>query len=198
MATLVAPRARGRPRTNAFRPTCPAHPKSTVRLDGFTTGWSSFHRRPRYRCVTQPGTRGHRLNLPIPVRTPPEHHPDSGQACPRCEHVLERHEGTKTGADFIYGHTEIASVLVRVGAGDSLRLASRTARQVIFRTNQAALTHRPRRDEQGRSSRGRVRRCLRRRCPGRPCAEEVAPLRCDRLVAPANAWLQSRREGRRP
>jgi len=49
---------------------------------------------------------------------------------------MARHEGTKTAADFIFGHTEIAEALIRVGAGDSLRLASKSARQAIFRTCQ--------------------------------------------------------------
>ncbi len=121
--------------TNNFRPVCPEHPESNVQLDGFTMGWSTFHRRPRYRCMTPAGTRGHVVTLPIPVRTPTDRHPDSGQACPRCEHVLERHEGTKTGADFLYGHTEIAAALTRVGEGDTFRWASMAMRQAIFRTS---------------------------------------------------------------
>jgi len=127
-------RPRGRPRKEEFRPQCPDHPGSNIRLDGYAASWSDFHRRPRYRCVTAPGARGHSLQVAVPIRHPTEKHPDSAQECPHCEHELARHEGTKTAADFIYGHVEIADALIRVGTGDSLRLASKVARQKIFRT----------------------------------------------------------------
>ncbi len=84
----------------AVRPACARHPGSRVRLDGHVhSAWAEAHRRPRYRCVTEPKSRGHVFSLPDPVRQPTEHHPDSGVACPRCEHVAERHEGVKTGQD---------------------------------------------------------------------------------------------------
>jgi hypothetical protein len=118
----------------AVRPACPRHPGSRVRLDGFVRcGWSVAHRRPRYRCVTEACSRGHSFSLPIPVRQPSEHHPDSGLACPRCEHVYERHEGVKTGRDFVFGHAEIARLFLRIGEGMSLRQASADLRRSIFR-----------------------------------------------------------------
>jgi len=93
----------------AVRPRCPEHPDSRVRLDGYRhCEWSDAHRRPRYRCVTEPGTRGHSFSLPVAVRQPTERHPDSGIACPTCEHVYGRHEGVKTGRGFVFGHAEIA------------------------------------------------------------------------------------------
>lgn len=118
-----------------FRPACPQHPSSRVRLDGYVhSPWSPAHRRPRYRCVTEPCSRGHVFSLPIPVRQPTEQHPDSGMACPRCEHVYERHEGVRTGRDFVFGHTEIARLFLRLGEGMSLRDASAELRRSIFRT----------------------------------------------------------------
>ncbi len=118
----------------AVHPPCPRHPGSRVRLDGYVhSAWSEAHRRPRYRCVTEPKSRGHVFSLPIPVRQPTDHHPDSGAACPRCEHVAERHEGVKTGRDFVFGHTEIARLFLRIGEGLSLRDASAELRRSIFR-----------------------------------------------------------------
>lgn len=122
------------------RPSCPRHPDGRVRLDGFERcRWSDAHRRPRYRCVTTPGTRGHSFSLPVAVRQPTEHHPDSGAACPKCEHVYGRHEGVKTGRDFVFGHGEIARLFLRIGEGMSLREASRELRESVFR----ACHHRP-------------------------------------------------------
>ena len=93
------------------RPSCPRHPGSRVRLDGYVPcRWSDAHRRPRYRCVTEPGSRGHAFSLPVPVRQPTRHHPDSGAACPRCEHVFERHEGVRI---VIFGSGELAQSLMR-------------------------------------------------------------------------------------
>ena len=122
------------------RPSCPEHPGSRVRLDGFERcRWSDAHRRPRYRCVTAPRTRGHAFSVPVAVRQPTERHPDSGVACSTCEHVYGRHEGVKTGRDFVFGHAEIARLFLRVGEGMSLRAASRELRDSIFR----CYRHRP-------------------------------------------------------
>ena len=119
--------ARTRSDPTVVRPSCPEHPDSRVRLDGFERcGWSDAHRRPRYRCVTVPGTRGHSFSVPVAVRQPTERHPDSGVACPTCEHVYGRHEGVRTGRDFVFGHAEIARLFLRVGEGMSLRAASRS------------------------------------------------------------------------
>lgn len=113
------------PEPEPLRPKCPEHPDGHTRLDGFVRcRWSPSHRRPRYRCVTQPKSRGHVLSLPVSVRQPTEAHPDSGKACPNCEHTYERHEGVKTGADFVFGFQEIAKLFLRVGEGMSLRDAS--------------------------------------------------------------------------
>ena len=117
------------------RPPCPKHPASRVRLDGFEhCRWSPLHRRPRYRCVTEPGTRGHAFSVPVAVRQPTERHPDAGAACPACAHVYARHEGVPTGRDFVFGHAEIARLLVRVGEGMSLRAASADLREHVLRT----------------------------------------------------------------
>ena len=116
------------------RPACSRHPGSRVRLDGYVhSAWSEAHRRPRYRCVSEPRSRGHVFSLPIPVRQPTERHPDSGATCPRCEHIYERHEGVRTGRDFVFGHTEIARLFLRIGEGMSLRDASTELRRSIFR-----------------------------------------------------------------
>ena len=129
------------PRTKAdpsvVRPQCPEHPDQRVWLDGFEhCRWSPAHRRPRYRCVTAEGTKGHVFSLPIAVRQPTEHHPDSGRACPTCEHVYGRHEGIRTGRGFVFGHAEIARLFLRVGEGMSLRGASAELRVSVFRSNQ--------------------------------------------------------------
>ena len=126
--------ARTRADPTVVRPSCPKHPGSRVRLDGFERCcWSDAHRRPRYRCVTVPGTRGHSFSVPVAVRQPTERHPDSGAACPTCEHVYGRHEGVRTGRDFVFGHAEIARLFVRVGEGMSLRAASRELRESVVR-----------------------------------------------------------------
>ncbi len=83
--------------------------------------------------MTEPGTRGHAFSRPVPIRQPTGHHPDSGTACPRCEHVFERHEGARTGIDFTFGHQDIARLFVRLGEGMSLREASSAARRAVFR-----------------------------------------------------------------
>ena len=103
-----------------------------------TSAWSEAHRRPRYRCVTEPQSRGHVFSLPIPVRQPTEQHPDSGLACPRCEHVYERHEGVRTGIDFTFGHQDIARLFLRLGEGMSLREASADLRRSIFRVGRSS------------------------------------------------------------
>lgn len=126
--------ARTRVDPMVVRPSCPDHPGSRVRLDGFRRcTWSDAHRRPRYRCVFEPGTRGHSLSPPVAVRQPTERHPDAGTACPTCEHVYARHEGVRTGRDFVFGHAEIARLLVRVGEGRSLRAASGDLREHLLR-----------------------------------------------------------------
>ena len=126
--------ARTKSDPTVVRPRCPDHPGSRVQLDGFRhSAWSDAHRRPRYRCVTEPGTRGHSFSPPVAVRQPTERHPDSGTACPTCEHVYGRHEGVRTGRDFVFGHAEIARLFLRVGEGMSLRAASRELRASVFR-----------------------------------------------------------------
>jgi hypothetical protein len=126
------------------RPACPKHPGSKVRLDGYKRcGWSSAHRRPRHRCVQVPGTRGHSFTLPVAVRQPTAKHPDSGQTCPHCEHVFERHEGVKTGRHFVFGHQEVARLFLRIGEGMSLRDASRELRDSVFRVNHREAGKRP-------------------------------------------------------
>ncbi|MFH0750798.1 MAG: zinc-ribbon domain-containing protein [Chloroflexota bacterium] len=129
--------ARRRSDPAVVRPSCPEHPGSRVRLDGFEPcRWSDAHRRPRFRCVTVPGTRGHSFSVPVAVRQPTERHPDSGVACPTCEHVYGRHEGVRTGRDFVFGHAEIARLFLRIGEGMSLRAASRELRESVFRACQ--------------------------------------------------------------
>ena len=126
--------ARTRSDPTVVRPACPEHPGSVIRLDGFERcRWSGAHRRPRYRCVTDPGTRGHSFSVPVAVRQPTEQHPDAGAACPTCEHVYGRHEGIRTGRDFVFGHAEVARLLVRVGEGMSLRAASEELRRHVLR-----------------------------------------------------------------
>jgi Probable Zinc-ribbon domain len=85
--------------------------------------------------VTLPGARGHVFSGPVAVRQPTERHPDSGAACPACEHVYARHEGVKTGRDFVFGHAEIARLFLRIGEGMSLREASRELRASVFRVH---------------------------------------------------------------
>ena len=124
------------PDRSVVRPACPEHPGSRVLLDGFRyCRWSDAHRRPRYRCVTVPGSRGHVFGVPVSVRQPTSRHPDSGQACPTCDHVYARHEGVQTGRDFIFGHQEIARLFLRLGEGMSLREASRGLRESVFRVH---------------------------------------------------------------
>jgi len=130
----IAPVVRTKFDPAVVRPSCPEHPGSRVRLDGFERcRWSDAHRRPRYRCVTLPATRGHSFSVPVAVRQPTERHPDSGQACPTCDHLYGRHEGVRTGRDFVFGHAEIARLFLRVGEGMSLRAASRELRESVFR-----------------------------------------------------------------
>jgi len=127
--------ARTKADPNVVRPRCPVHPGNRVWLDGYERcRWSDAHRRPRYRCVTPEGTKGHAFSLPVPVRQPTEHHPDSGAACPACEHVYGRHEGIRTGRDFVFGHAEIARLFLRVGEGMSLRAASQELRDSVLRS----------------------------------------------------------------
>ncbi|MGQ0805557.1 MAG: zinc-ribbon domain-containing protein [Actinomycetota bacterium] len=117
------------------RPPCPTHPGSRIRLDGFEhSRWSPAHRRPRYRCVTEAGTRGHAFSVQVAVRQPTAHHPDAGAACPTCAHRYARHEGVPTGRDFVFGHAEIARLLIRVGEGTSLRAASADLRDHVLRS----------------------------------------------------------------
>jgi hypothetical protein len=128
------------PRTKAdptvVRPPRPEHPGSRVRLDGYRhCEWSPARRQPRYRCVTVPGTRGHSFSLPVAVRQPTDHHPDSGAGCPTCERRYARHEGVPTGRDFVFGHAEIARLFLRIGEGMSLRATSQELRDSVFRSH---------------------------------------------------------------
>lgn len=142
-STIVSMARTGKDPT-IVRPPCPEHPGSVVRLDGFERSrWTDAHRRPRYRCVTVPGTRGHSFSLPMAVRQPTEQHPDSGAACPTCEHAYARHEGVRTGRGFVFGHQEIARLFLRVGEGMSLRAASRELRSSIFRPSPRHRSMRP-------------------------------------------------------
>lgn len=119
------------------RPRCPEHPGNRVWLDGFRRcEWSDAHRRPRYRCVTAAGTKGHSFSPPVAVRQPTERHPDSGAACPTCEHVYGRHEGVRTGRGFVFGQQEIARLFLRMGEGMSLRGASAELRAAVFRSGE--------------------------------------------------------------
>lgn len=130
----MAPALLDRP---ALRPTCPKHPGTRILLDGFTGArWSDAHRRPRYRCVPVPGAKGHSFTLPVAIRQPTDAHPDAGRACPNCEHVLERHEGVRTGRGFVFGHQEIARLLIKIGEGSSLREASIELRQHVLEDEQ--------------------------------------------------------------
>ena len=81
--------------------------------------------------------------LPVAVRQPTDAHPDTGRACPNCEHVLERHEGVRTGRGFVFGHQEIARLLIKVGEGMSLREASRELRIHLFKTCHPATGEHP-------------------------------------------------------
>lgn len=129
--------ARTKSDPTVVRPRCPEHPDDRVWLDGFEhCRWSPAHRRPRYRCVRTDGTKGHAFSLPVAVRQPTEHHPDAGRACPACEHVYGRHEGIRTGRDFVFGQAEIARLSLRVGEGMSLRAASMELRSAIFRSTE--------------------------------------------------------------
>jgi hypothetical protein len=85
--------------------------------------------------VTAAGTKGHSFGLPVAIRQPTERHPDSGAACPACEHVYGRHEGVRTGRYFVFGHLEIARLFLRIGEGMSLRSASRELREAVFRSH---------------------------------------------------------------
>ncbi len=129
---------------SVVRPRCPQHPGSRVLLDGFRyCRWSDAHRRPRYRCLTRPGSRGHVFSVPVSVRQPTARHPDSGQACPTCEHVYARHEGVRTGRNFIFGHQETARLFLRIGEGMSLREASRGLREGVLRVHRRWAGTRP-------------------------------------------------------
>lgn len=121
----------------AFRPKCPTHPGARIQLDGYKAAkWTKAYRRPRYRCLGDPAfPRGHVFTLDITVRQPTEHHPDGIDGCAHCDHAYERHEGIRTGIDFVFGHNEIAKLLIRVGEGMSLRDASRDLRSSILRVN---------------------------------------------------------------
>lgn len=127
--------ARTKADPTVVRPRCPEHPENKIWLDGYERcRWSDAHRRPRYRCVTPEGRKGHAFSLPVAVRQPTQRHPDSGAACPTCEHVYARHEGVRTGRDFVFGHVEIARLFLRIGEGMSLRAASRELRASVFRS----------------------------------------------------------------
>ncbi len=127
--------ARTKSDPSTVRPRCPYHPENRVWLDGFERcDWNDVHRRPRYRCVTPEGMKGHSFSLPVSVRQPTEQHPDSGTACPTCEHMYARHEGVRTGRGFVFGHAEIARLFLRIGEGMSLRAASAELRDSVFRS----------------------------------------------------------------
>jgi hypothetical protein len=127
--------ARTKADPSVVRPRCPEHPGNRVWLDGFEPcRWSDAHRRPRYRCVTDAGTKGHAFSLPVAVRQPTGRHPDAGAACPACEHVYGRHEGVRTGHGSVFGHREVARLFLRIGEGMSLRAASTALRQDVLRS----------------------------------------------------------------
>lgn len=147
--------AAAKPSRPLILPKCPKHADADVVCDGFTAArWSDKHRRPRYRCKFPAGTKGHSFTLPVAVRQPTDAHPDNGAACPNCDHVFERHEGVRTGRGFVFGHQEIARLLIRIGQGVSLREASRDLRDhILKRSNRRTGLRQFRRIRRGDTSR---------------------------------------------
>ena len=127
--------ARTKADSSSVRLRCPEHPDNRVWLDGFERCvWSDVHRRPRFRCVTPRGHEGP-LVQPAGGGAPADRAPSGlGAACPACEHVYARHEGVRTGRDFVFGQAEIALLLLRIGEGMSPRAASQDLRASVFRS----------------------------------------------------------------
>lgn len=175
--------ARTKADPTVVRPGCPEHPRNRVWLDGFEPcRWSDVHRRPRYRCVTDAGTKGHSFSLPVAVRQPTERHPDSGAGCPTCERRYARHEGVPTGRDFVFGHAEIARLFLRIGEGMSLRAASQGAARLGLPLARSG-------DEPPGEPRGRLPRCLRPCRRGGPPSHDLATHPRARCADPLHTGL---------
>jgi hypothetical protein len=122
------------------RPACPIGHNGDIWLDGYYAR-GQFHERPRWICLPRldaatrkrppfhpDGSRSHKFVEPLPRRHPTATHPLGGATCVECERVLDRHEGPQTVRRQIFSIREIASALVEVSHGRSLRKASAAAR----------------------------------------------------------------------
>ncbi len=121
-------RTRGRPPiAGVFRPPCPLPEDASHHtiLDGHYGRWTEAYERVRYRCVSPDGKQRHVIRPPLPARHPTPAHPYSGEACPVCEHLYQRHEGPHTGRGFLFAIQEIAEVLAQVARGGGFRQIGR-------------------------------------------------------------------------
>ena len=105
------------------RPRCPLHPEAKVWRDGFG---GRVHLRQRFKCVLADGTK-HVFSEPIPRQAARD------VECDECERDLARHEGPRSVKDYFFTISQAASVLNRVGMGDSYRAAAQHARRLDHR-----------------------------------------------------------------
>ena len=115
------------------RPACPrGHTASRVWFDGFYSRGTN-HERPRFRCWPIGATKSHVFIEPLARRRQTAANPRGGAACPECERVPSAIEGAQTGWRFCFTVREAASLLVHLGRGLSLRVASELARRHAVR-----------------------------------------------------------------
>ena len=161
---------------HARRPTprssAPSVPSTRTTRSGWTVRALPLERCPPSAPLPLRDARGHARPLVQPAGAGPPAHRAAPRyrapRCPTCERAYARHEGVTTGRGFVFGHGEIARVLLRVGEGMSLREASRDLRESVLRRRRAGpepgAGHEPAGEPRGRLPR-RLRPGGHRRAP---------------------------------
>lgn len=110
----------------------PAHAGSRVKKDG--RYGPKEHRRQMFRCTPTNGDPSHRFTETLPRE-------ESWTAvCPTCERPIDEIDGPQAAKDYVFVARGIAGALVGVGAGQTYRAASLTARERAHRTRYNPLT----------------------------------------------------------
>lgn len=112
------------------RPTCPqGHPGRVIAF-GRQVRADDAYSRPRFRCFPSDGSAKHTFT---PPRRQPTHGHPHGAVCVHCERDYGPADGARTGRRYSQSVMEIGSLLASVAHGDSLRVASRDARNAARR-----------------------------------------------------------------
>lgn len=140
--------------TKTERPECPQGHTGNVAVHGRFVRSDGQFSRPRFRCYPDDGSTRHTFSLPR--RQPTVGNPH-GMSCDHCEREYGLADGPRAIREYSQTINEIAGVLVAIGSGSPLRVASRDGRQSARRFTLGAFplskeTARKRRDFSSRQN----------------------------------------------